>query len=229
MRRALVVATSVAAFSACLNAQSVSFLPHTRGYFSLGFGSGSYTLTCGDPACANANQGGSSAMLGFGRHFGSRFRLEIGAQMVKNGTDNSMGSASIGGALYLVNNLFVRGAYASMNPTVDDATGAYSGRGGGYLVGAGYDLLVNNVFAISPYVTLGHATIASVERRSGAATTMSAGTVKTMQFGLSVGYIGGVLECTTKAGARVKVLPKYRSAAESCLNEVRRRPDAEYR
>src|SRR5262249_24626874 len=144
------------------------------------FGPGSYTLTCGDPACANAKQSGSAAMLGFGRHIGSRFRIELGGVSVRNGTDNVLTGATLGGAAYVVRNLFVRGAYTSLLPTIDDASGGYSGRGGGYLVGAGYDLLLNRVFAISPYVSIGHATIPSVERSFSGTTTTSRGTAKTM-------------------------------------------------
>lgn len=44
--------------------------------------------------------------------------------------------------------------------------------------------------------------------------TTSSGSVRAMQFGVTLGYIGGVWECTTRHGERVTVQPNHRYKAE---------------
>lgn len=223
LRAACMASLLLAPFIA-IDAQDLYYLRRMRGYFGIGGGSGSFTYSCNDPACMNADKHSSSFSILVGaRLFHPRIRLEgggfsQGAQGDYNHDDLAL--FTVGTAVYLVKNLHVRAGMLWAVPTMSDSTGSYTGNGKGFLAGVGYDLHLTGWLALSPYAHVVTATIPAIERNVLGTVSTTAGKVKAMHFGVNLSYIGGLWECVTRAGVKVRVSPKNRYAAQMCLNEV---------
>lgn len=221
--RAVVLAPLAALFLAApLAAQSVHFQRRTGGYALLGFGGGNFQLNC-DSLCGNNKLTAADASLILGRHFSPRLRGELGFHYQSNRDSSSNAfTAQAGVAFYLIGELYARGGVTYHRVNVEQASGTYDGSGGpGFTVGAGYDLYLGRTFAITPFVNYATGTISTINlAQSGSAT---GGKLTTLNFGVSASIIRGTWICTTASGQRIRVIPKNRSAALACLNEVERR------
>jgi hypothetical protein len=216
----LLVPVVMLAAPAAARAQELDFLDHTTYYVTIGGGNGSYTFKCGDPACANKNTSSGDFRFAVGRHVNSRLRVEFTGHNQRN-EDNSVITLAAGAGVYLLRGLHVRGGFATSAPHIDDASGSYSGNGKGFYAGGGYDLFLLRTFAISPYVNIASVNIPSVERTQlGGARTTSTGTLKSTNFGFALSWVGGLWQCTNRAGQRVTVTRKNRFRAQACLDEV---------
>jgi hypothetical protein len=217
----LLLASLAAVAVAPAAAQSVYFRHRTGGYSALGFGGGNFTLTC-DSACGNNKLSSAGASLMLGRHFSQRLRAELGFQYQSNRDSSSNAfSAQLGVAVYLVGNLFARGGVAYHRVNVEQTSGSYDGSGGpGFSVGAGYDLYLGHIFALTPYVNYTTGKISTITIAAGGTT---GGTLKTLNFGVAASLIRGTWICVTASGQEVRVTPGNRAAAMACLNEVERR------
>ena len=218
--RLLLLAAVLALSAAPASAQSLRYVRRVGGYGTVGFGGGNFNLSC-DSACVGGQQSSSGAQLMLGRHVNQRLRIELGFNYQSNRESASnLFRASFGAAYYLVGGLHVRGAATYQNLSVEEAGGTFEGKGGpGVLVGAGYDVYFNRTWALTPYVSFSQASISSIT--SGATTT--GGSVKALNFGVSIGRVGGVFECTNGSGSTVRLTPRNRVPFLGCLHEVEQR------
>jgi hypothetical protein len=216
---ALLAASAAAAHSAA--AQDLSYRYRTAGYWGLGFGGGNFKLSC-DSGCVGSQLGSSGALLGIGFHVSPRVRIELAAQYLNNTVESSNAFAgSAGAAVYLAGNLFVRGAATYLKANVEDSLGSGDGSGGpGFLVGAGYDLRLGRVFALTPYATFTTGSISKITRTAvGGGMYATRGTLRTLNIGVALSFMRGAWECTTARGERVMVTPRHRARALACLQE----------
>jgi len=226
------LAAAAAAAAPSVSAQDLRYQYRTAGYWGIGLAGGNFKLTC-DSGCPGHQLSSSGATLNIGIHISPRVRLEAGAQYQSNrdSASNAFGG-SLGAAVYLVGGLHVRGAATYLRASVEDALGTTEGTGGpGFLVGAGYDLRLGRRFALTPYVNFTSGSISKLSRTApGGVAATTAGTLRSLNFGVALSFMRGDWECTTAAGERVRVTPRHRSRALACLQEFvargGRRPDS---
>jgi hypothetical protein len=212
-----------------LEAQDLFRVYRSDTYLSLGGGSGSFTFSCEDAACGNTKRTSSEFAFVFGYHATRRVRLEVAGHNQREGTDgNYLMTFSAGPAVYVWRNLHVRGAYAWLNPSVGDASGAYTGRGGGFLGGAAYDLHLWHMLALTPFANYFAGSIPTIERNDLGTITTTSGKANGMNFGVGLTFVGGAWDCVSRSGQhyRIKRFRRMSHGARSCLNEVDARVNA---
>ena len=222
IRASLLASIAALLLAAPLAAQSLHFQRRTGGYALLGYGGGNFQLNC-DSLCGNDKLSSSGASLILGRHFNPRLRGELGFHYQSNRDSSSNAfTGQLGVAFYLIGNLYARGGVTYHRVNIEQASGTYDGSGGpGFTVGAGYDLYLGKTFAITPFVNYATGTISTINLAQAASST--GGKLTTLNFGVSASIIRGTWICTTASGQQIRVVPKNRSAALACLNEVERR------
>lgn len=222
-RRVAFLVLAAALSAAPLAAQRVYLQRRTGGYGALGFGGGNFTLDC-DSLCGNNKLSSAGGALFLGRHINPRLRIELGLMYQSNrDSASNVSTAQVGAAFYPVSNLYVRGGVAWHRTSVEQASGTYDGSGGpGYSVGAGFDMYLGRIFALTPYVNYSSGAISKLDVSGGAGVT-TGGTMKTMNFGVMASWIRSTYICVTASGEHIRVEPKHRQAALACLAEVERR------
>lgn len=205
-------------------AQHLEMIHGTGSYGAFGLGGGNFKLTC--TGCSGASLSASDIVLMFGHKFGGRLRGEIGAHFLRNsGTSSTLLLATAGASLYLIPNLYVRGAATYQKASIEDSTAAgvstYDGKGGpGFMVGAGYELFIGDQVALTPYVNYASGTISSLTQ-SGAGPGTVSGSVRALNFGLSIGRSARhPYRCVTTNGVRVVRDRSNPAPFQSCVNEV---------
>jgi len=227
MKRSIVSAVVLAATAATTAAaQRVPDLILTRssgGYSAIGGGFGNFTLTC-DTGCAGDQLSASDLNLIFGRQFGSRWRLEFGAHFQRNSsTSSDLFTATGGVGIYIVSNLFVRGAATYNRVSVEDTNATFEATGGpGFSVGAGYELFIGNRTAITPYVNFVSTSLSTIDVTGpGGATGTTAGDVQALNFGVTIGRSPRrVGVCVAPDGRRVRDSGSSHQQFTACLAEV---------
>jgi len=230
---ALLALLCVASVVPVARAQDLYFVRRTGGYGQVGLGYGNLAMTC-DSGCAGGTQNGFAANILLGHNFAgggrspARFRGEVSFAYQK-GTDaasntSSVGLLTAGLSVYLVGGLYLRGAGTYMNANVDDTTGGYSGKGAGYLVGAGYDLYVGHEWALTPFVHYASSSLSSIDANGGGGLTgTTAGSAHILSFGVNLTHTRGTIWCVNQAGEHIRVSGRSEAGAEACLREVQQR------
>jgi len=228
MKRLVMTTVLLAAAATSAVAQRVPdmILVHgPGGYSAIGGGLGNFTLTC-DTGCSGGQQSSSDLTLMLGRQFSGRWRLELGAHFQRNrSTASDLFTASGGVGIYLFGNLFVRGAATYTRVSVEDTSASFEATGGpGFTVGAGYELFLGDRTALTPYVNFASASLSSVDINAGNNVTgTTAGTVKALNFGITVGRSprrAGI--CVAPDGRRVRDSGPNHQAFVACVQEVAR-------
>jgi hypothetical protein len=224
MKRFIVPCVAAAFMAVPVRAQQVPDLVLARSagrYFAIGGGVGNFTLDC-DAGCAGDPLSSSAFGLVFGRQFGARWRFELGGWMQKNSDKVAdLTTLSGGAAVYLVGNLYVRGAATYNRVSVEDTNATFEGSGGpGFTVGAGYDLFIGDRTAITPFVNYVSASLSTIDISApGGAASTTSGSVNALNFGVTIGRTPrDVGVCVAPDGRRVS--RSDRAAFTACIAEV---------
>ncbi len=224
MKRFIVPCAMAVLMAVPARAQQVPDLQLTRssgGYFAIGGGAGRFALDC-DAGCAGDDLNSSAFGLVLGRQFGARWRFELGGWMQKNSDMVAdLTTLSAGAAVYLVGNLYVRGAATYNRVSVEDTMATFEGTGGpGFTVGAGYDLFLGDRTAITPFVNYVSASLSTIDMSApGGVTGTTSGSVKALNVGVTIGRTPRrVGVCVAPDGRRVT--RSDQQAFTRCLAEV---------
>jgi len=207
------------------SAQDLRWRPRTAGYWAIGYGGGNIKLSC-DSLCLGRQLGSGGGLLAIGFHVSPRVRIELTGQYLNNVLESSNAFAgSVGAAVYLAGNLFVRGAASYLKPDFEDSLGNTRGSGGpGFLVGVGYDLRFARVFALTPYASFTTGSVSKLTHTAlGGGTSTTHGSLRTLNIGAALSFMRGNWECTTARGERIAVTPRHRARALACLQEYAER------
>jgi len=216
MRARLLFLLLFAAAGSASGQDSIYFLRRTGGYGAFEFGPGKFQMTCDSCSGTNWGSGGINFYLGY--QFSRRWRAEMGIMYQGNReSGNRVFGGTVGASVYLVGDLHVRGGLTYLNPNIDDSLSNFQGKGLGFLVGAGYDLYIGHSVAITPFVSYTHTSLSKITQTHGGITNEMAGSLKTIQFGISLTRLKVTYFCGNKRG---KMYSQHDYGFRACLDRV---------
>lgn len=160
------------------------------GFFTIGWGEGTIQLTC-ESTCNGEKLSAGGAVLGLGRSLG-RARFELLGHFWRNrGVSSDVGTLTAGLSVYTVRNLFVRGSVGTLRASFGDSAGAYEASGGPvWQVGAGYDLIFLDDYALTPFVTYAKKSFSEIAvSQLGGVTSTTSGTAWMLAFGAALSLV----------------------------------------
>ena len=196
--------------------ESLYFLRRTGGYGAFEFGPGSFQLTC--DSCSGHTWGSGGINFYLGHHFSRTWRAEIGVLFQTNReSGNHFLGGTLGASVYLLGHLHVRGGVVYLNPNIDDSLSNFTGKGFGFLAGAGYDLYLSPSLAITPFVSYSRASISKLTQTASGLTNQSSGNMHAFQFGISLTRLKVTYYCGSKQG---RLWSEREYGFSACLDRV---------